>query len=263
MNILGAHVVVTGGASGIGAALAAEAIQRAAAHVVIVDRDEERCDAAARRIGPNCSWIAADLARHEAVTDVVQTATQRMGTVDIFCANAGIGTGASEQAPDEVWDEIWRINTLSHVWAAQALLPAWLERGSGHFLVTASAAGLLTNLGDAPYSVTKAGAVAFASWLSATYQHRGIGVSCLCPQGVNTPLLFPPGQDNLMATEVVKAQRILEADDVARFTWDAVESEEFLILPHEEVATYLQHRAKDPSRWLSAMNSLQQRLEQH
>lgn len=261
MRILGAHVVVTGGASGIGSALAAEALQRDAAHVVIVDRDEPRCEAAATELGDRCSWLAADLGSHEAVARVIDAATERMGTIDIFCANAGIGTGGSEQASDEVWDEIWRVNTMSHVWAAQALLPTWLERGSGQFLVTASAAGLLTNLGDAPYSVTKAGAVAFASWLSATYRHRGIEVSCLCPQGVNTPLLFPPGQENLMATEVVKAQRILEPADVATFTWDRVEASEFLILPHEEVSTYQRHRAADPDRWLSAMNSLQQHLE--
>jgi NAD(P)-dependent dehydrogenase (short-subunit alcohol dehydrogenase family) len=156
------------------------------------------------------------------------------------------------------------VNLMAHVYAARALVPGWCERGRGHQLVTASAAGLLSNLGDAPYSVSKHGAVALAEWLSITYGDRGVGVSCLCPQGVRTPLLFGAAggmADGALATEVVKAQRILEPEEVADVTVAALAEDRFLILPHEEVADFERARAADRERWLAAMRRLQARLD--
>ena len=152
---------------------------------------------------------------------------------------------------------------MAHVYAARALLPAWLERGRGYLLTTASAAGLLTNLGDAPYTATKHAAVGLAEWLSITYGDRGVTVSCLCPQGVRTPLLFGGAgspADGALATEVVKAQRVLEPEEVADVVVDGIRTEDFLILPHPEVADYERARAGDRQRWLRSMRRLQARL---
>jgi NAD(P)-dependent dehydrogenase (short-subunit alcohol dehydrogenase family) len=209
--------------------------------------------------------LAADLATADGNRRLVETAIEVMGAVDLFCANAGIGSGQGPEAADEVWERVWRINTMAHVWAVRALLPGWLSAGSGYLLVTASAAGLLTNLGDAPYSVSKAGAVAFADWMAVTYGRStptepGIGVSCLCPQGVRTPLLFPEGADNVLATEVVKAQRIIEPSQVADAVVEGLADERFLILPHAEVEGYVLAKATDRGRWLRSMRKLQAML---
>ena len=182
------------------------------------------------------------------------------GRLDLFCANAGIGTAMGVEAPDAVWEQIWHVNVMAHVYAARALLPRWLEDGEGHLLVTASAAGLLSNLGDAPYSATKHAAVGLAEWLSITYGDRGVHVACLCPQGVRTPLLFgAPGSagDGALSTEVVKAQRVIEPEEVAESVVEGLRDERFLILPHPEVADYERARAGDRERWLGAMRRLQ------
>lgn len=270
MQIPGTRIVITGAASGIGKALADRFADLDAQSLVLADVDEERLAATTLELTtqhPDVRIMAvtADLATADGNRQLVEDALGFMGAVDLFCANAGIGSGMGPEAPDEVWDRVWRINTMAHVWATRALLPGWLEAGSGYLLVTASAAGLLTNLGDAPYSVTKAGAVAFADWLAVTYGRPapgepGIGVSCLCPQGVRTPLLFPEGADNVLATEVVKAQRILEPSEVADAVVEGLGDERFLILPHEEVERYMVAKATDRGRWLNAMRKLQRAL---
>lgn len=271
MNRTDAVVVVTGAASGIGAALATRFADEQAAAVVLVDLDEVAATAVATQIRDDAPtradgtpvdvWaIGCDVADEHALGETITAVMSRNGPVDLFCANAGIGTAADVTAPTDVWQQAWDVNVMAHVHACRVLVPTWIERGRGHLLVTASAAGLLSNLGDAPYSVTKHAAVAFAEWVSITYGDRGIGVSCLCPQGVNTPLIYGGPGDGTLATDVVKLQRILEPDDVAAFTAAALDRDEFLILPHEEVAGYEQARASDRERWLATMRKLQAHL---
>jgi NAD(P)-dependent dehydrogenase (short-subunit alcohol dehydrogenase family) len=266
-------VVVTGGGSGIGAALVAQLAERGAAAIVVADLAGDHATAVAERVAdaaPDVEvWArAVDVADATAVDGMITEVVARHGRVDLYCSNAGIGTGAGVDAAEEVWNRTWAVNVMAHVHALRSLLPMWLETGRGHLLITASAAGLLTNLGDAPYSVTKHAAVGFAEWVSITHGDAGVGVSCLCPQGVRTPLLFGadagsrPGVDvdGALAAEVVKAQRILEPDHVAELTAEALERGDFLVLPHEEVAEYERARAGDRERWLAAMRRLQARL---
>lgn len=267
MELTDAVVVVTGGGSGIGAALVERIAAERPAALVIADIVAADADAVRDRVAPispdSDIWTATlDVADEEQVVALVAAVEQRSGPIDLFSANAGIGSAMGIDAPDEVWERVMGVNLMSHLYAARALVPGWCERGRGHLLVTASAAGLLTNLGDAPYTVSKHGAVALAEWLSITYGDRGVGVSCLCPQGVRTPLLFgAAGADGALATEVVKAQRILEPEEVAEVTVAALAEDRFLILPHEEVAAFEQARAADRGRWLRAMRKLQARLD--
>jgi NAD(P)-dependent dehydrogenase (short-subunit alcohol dehydrogenase family) len=259
-------IVVTGGGSGIGAALAARFAAEAPRAIVLADIAEANARAVAEEIsaahpGVVVEHLACDVSVEAELVAIIDRTTSRHGTIDLFCANAGIGTAMGVEAPDDLWQQIWSVNVMAHVYAARALLPSWLERGRGHLLVTASAAGLLTNLGDAPYSVTKHGAVALAEWLSITYGDRGITVSCLCPQGVRTPLLFGSGAgDSALATDVVKAQGVLEPEVVAEVTLEGIRNDQFLILPHPEVADFERARAADRQRWLSAMRRLQARV---
>ncbi len=269
MELDGAVIVITGGGSGIGAALAEQLVQERPAAVVVVDLHAEHAEQVAARLSAGAPdgtevWSRGiDVSDGAALAALFDDVEQRHGLVDLFCANAGIGTAQGLDATEETWDRVWQVNVMAHVRAARLLVPRWLERGRGHLLVTASAAGLLSNLGDAPYSVTKHGAVAFAEWLSITYGDQGIGVSCLCPQGVRTPLLFGPGDGpapDELALVAVKLQRILEPSEVAEFTVQSLRRDEFLILPHEEVADYERARAGDRTRWLSSMRRLQARL---
>lgn len=267
MELEGAVVVVTGGGSGIGAALVERIARAAPSALVVVDLDEGAADAVRHRaavLAPGTDvWHASvDVADEAQVRELVHDVGRRNGIPDLFCANAGIGCAMGLDAPDEVWERVMAVNLHAHLYAARALVPLWLERGNGHLLVTASAAGLLTNLGDAPYTVSKHGAVALAEWISITYGERGVGVSCLCPQGVRTPLLFGAagGDERTLATDVVKAQRILEPEEVAEVTVAALAEDRFLILPHEEVADFERARAGDRERWLGAMRRLQARI---
>ncbi len=269
MQLDGSVIVITGGGNGIGAALAERFVRERPAAVVLADLQPEAVEAVATRLADGAPagvevWArACDVAAEDDLGALLADVEERHGLVDLFCANAGIGSAQGLDASEDTWDRVWQVNVMAHVRAARLLVPRWTERGSGHLLVTASAAGLLSNLGDAPYSVTKHGAVAFAEWLSITYGDQGVGVSCLCPQGVRTPLLFGTVDGEApdeLALEVVKAQRILEPEDVAEFTAAALAADEFLILPHEEVADYERARAGDRGRWLSSMRRLQARL---
>ena len=260
-------IVITGGAGGIGAALAHRFAAEGPANLVLADRDLNGARAVAEAVAPGvsgqCVARQLDVAQAGANEALVADVEADIGPIGLFVANAGIATGASEQADDDVWDTIWDINTMAHVRAARALVPLWLERGGGYLLTTASAAGLLSNLGDAPYSVTKAAAVAFAEWVSITYGDRGGRVSCLCPQGVRTPLLFPPGEDGEdtpLAADVVRSMNIIEPEDVAESVIAGLADERFLILPHEEVGRYAAHKGADRDRWLAGMGKLQASL---
>jgi NAD(P)-dependent dehydrogenase (short-subunit alcohol dehydrogenase family) len=261
VNLEGRAAVVTGGASGIGRALALRFAQEGARSVVVADLDEARVKEVAGEIGDAGLGVACDVADHVQVTELIDAAREHAGGIDVFCANAGIGTGLGEDAPDEAWDAIIGVNVLGHVYAARQLVPYWLEHGEGYFVSTASAAGLLSQIGDAPYAVTKAGAVAFAEWLAITYGERGIRVSCLCPMGVNTPLLTggleQEGQEGVGARVVAAAGTLLEPEDVARDVVEAMREERFLILPHPEVGEFMRRKGDDHDRWLAGMRRLQ------
>ncbi|WP_225845886.1 SDR family oxidoreductase [Streptomyces sp. HPF1205] len=246
----GAAVVVTGAGGGIGAALA-RAFAAEGARVAVNDLDADAAREVAREIG--AAVVAGD------ASDVVPAAREALGGgIDVFCANAGVGTGGGPEADEAAWELAWDVNVMAHVRAARALLPQWLERGSGRFVSTVSAAGLLTMIGAAPYSVTKHGALAFAEWLSLTYRHRGIRVHAVCPQGVRTAMLEASGT----AGDLVLAPNAIEPEDVARAVLAGIAEERFLILPHPEVANHYEARAAQPERWLRGMNKLQRRYEE-
>jgi NAD(P)-dependent dehydrogenase (short-subunit alcohol dehydrogenase family) len=244
-----ARVVVTGAGGGIGAALARR-FAAEGARVAVNDLDADATREIAAEIG-------AAAVPGDASTVVPAARSALGGGIDIFCANAGVGTGGGPEADDAAWELAWDVNVMSHVRAARALLPEWLERGEGRFVSTVSAAGLLTMIGAAPYSVTKHGALAFAEWLSLTYRHRGVRVHAVCPQGVRTAMLRSTG----IAGDLVLAPNAIEPEDVAQAVLDGIAAERFLILPHPEVAGYYAARAAQPDRWLVGMNKLQRTYE--
>ncbi|MFJ6751107.1 MULTISPECIES: SDR family oxidoreductase [unclassified Streptomyces] len=242
-------VVVTGAGGGIGAALARR-FAAEGARVVVNDLDEAKAKNTADEIG-------AVAVPGDASTVVPAARDALGGAIDIFCANAGVGTGGGPEASEDAWALAWDVNVMAHVRAARELIPGWLERGSGRFVSTVSAAGLLTMVDAAPYSVTKHGAYAFAEWLSLTYRHRGIDVHAICPQGVRTDMLAATGA----AGDLVLTPTAVEPADVADALFAAMADGRFLVLPHADVADYYTARAADPDRWLSGMNHLQQKLE--
>jgi len=259
MELRGRIAVVTGAARGIGYALAERFVAEGAAGVTVVDLNPADCRAAAERLGPAALDIAADVSDEGDLATVIERTEAEVGPIDLFASNAGIGVAQGIEAADETWDHLWHVNVMAHVKAARLLVPRMIERGGGYLLNTASAAGLLAQIGDAPYSVTKHGAVALAEWLAITYGDQGIKVSCLCPQGVNTDMLTGGGSDEL-SLETVRAQGVIEPEDVADAVIAGLADERFLILPHPEVATYAQRRAGDPDRWLAGMRRLQARI---
>jgi len=248
-------VVVTVAGHGIGRAIA-NWMAGAGARVVVNDLDGEAAESVAREIGAYA--VPGDAASEDGVNHLVDTAREQLGAVEVYFANAGVDVGHGLDTPAEDWAMAIEVNVLAHVRAAQRLVPTWLEGDGGRFVVTASAAGLLTMLGGAPYSVTKHGAVAFAEWLSATYGHRGVVVQALCPQGVKTRMLSDAGP----LQELLSHDTALEPEQVADTVWEALQDDRFLILPHPEVARYYQHRATDTDRWLAGMRKLQRRLDE-
>jgi NAD(P)-dependent dehydrogenase (short-subunit alcohol dehydrogenase family) len=253
MKVSGKVVVVTGAGSGIGAGLASRFAREGAAAVIVADID---LDAATRVAeGIDGQAMRVDVADDDSNRRLIEDVEAAFGPIDLFCANAGIAFEGNEQSPDDDWDRIWGINLKSHVFAARHLVPLWLGRGGGYLLVTASAAGLLSNIGAAQYTVTKHAAVAFAEWLSITYGERGIKVSCLCPQGVRTPMMEHAGKiAELLAASAVSPEEVAEA------VVAGLESEQFLILPHPEVADFMLRKATDLDGWIAAMQRLQSRL---
>ena len=265
MELQGKHTVVTGAAGGIGAALAAR-FHAEGASVVLSDLpSSDVADVAARleALRPGSAIaVPVDIGTEEGNRVLVQTAEDAFGPVDLFFANAGVGIGRDPMSPDSEWDIAFNVNVHAHRWAARHLLPGWLARGEGYFCSTASAAGLLSQIGSAPYSLTKHAAVAFAEWMSITYGDAGVRVSCLCPQGVNTNMLRS-GDDPAAGpgTAVVRsAGRVLEPEEVAEVVVRTIDAETFLILPHPEVLTYLQRKTGDYDRWLAGMRKLQARI---
>ena len=261
MDVAGKVVVVTGGASGIGRALVYRFADEGAKAIVVADLDQEGATDVATDLD-NAIAVACDVADPSHADVLISAAEQSFGPVDLFCANAGVAVGIGLGSPVD-WDLALGVNVRAHIAAAQRLLPGWLERKSGYFLATASAAGIASQIGSAPYAVTKHAAVAFAEWLSITYGARGVGVSCLCPMGVNTPLLNDGlgGEDSVGFRVVAAAAPVLEPDDVAGAVIEGLEAERFLILPHPEVLEFFQRKASDYDRWLAGMRRLQARVE--
>jgi len=254
-------VVVTGGASGIGRALAGSFARGGAAGTVVADIDVEGARAVARALaadGLAAEAVGVDVAEEVEVRSLVDKAEEVFGPVDIFCANAGILVGGGVEVPDSDWQRMWAVNVESHIYAARALVPKMLERGEGYLIHTASAAGLLTQIGSAPYSVTKHAVVALAEWLSITYGDAGLRVSCLCPQGVWTAMTGADDREHaVMAEATAGRDGMLEPEAVADAVLAAVGEERFLVLPHPEVAEYERRRAADRDRWLRSMRRVQ------
>lgn len=256
MNLQDKVVIVTGGANGIGRALCKRFAAEGARGVVVSDLDFD----AARQVADEINGLAVktDVANEADIIALVAKANEAFGPVDLFCSNAGIGgIPGFEQVTNEAWQNIWEVNVMAHIFAARAVLPQMLERGGGYLLNTASAAGLLTQIGSAPYSVTKHAAVAFAEWLSITYGDRGIKVSCLCPQGVKTNMLMASAEAGAAGFLLAGA---IEPEDAAEAVVRGLAEEKFLILPHPEVAEYFQRKANDYDRWLRGMRRLQDQI---
>jgi NAD(P)-dependent dehydrogenase (short-subunit alcohol dehydrogenase family) len=251
MDPEGRHIVVTGAASGIGRACAL-AFADQGATVTASDVDL----AGAEELG--LTAIQADVGREEDIVALISEAQQANGPIDAFFSNAGITgpPGGPPELGNDDWDLLWRVNVQSHIWAAKHLLPMMLERGEGYLLSTASAAGLLTQLGALGYAATKHAAVAVAEWIDITYRDRGVRASCLCPQFVNTPMVT----EGLDVEKLRQIAEILEPEQVADEVVQAFRDERFLILPHAEVGRYIRNRGADHERWLQGMRQLQAQL---
>jgi NAD(P)-dependent dehydrogenase (short-subunit alcohol dehydrogenase family) len=254
MELSGRHVVVTGGASGIGRAMARRFAAEGARAVVVADLDGTAAAVVAEEIGGLA--VETDVSKEAQIEALIRTAREQYGPIDLFCSNAGIpGPGGGPEAPDEEWQPTWEVNVMAHVWAARALLPEMVQRGEGYLLSTASAAGLLTQVSALAYSVTKHAAVAVAEWLAINYGDAGIKVSCLCPQGVRTPMLEIALEDPIGAAPLL-AEQLLDPEDVAEAVVVGLREETFLILPHSKVAEHMALKATQPERWLRGMRRL-------
>ncbi len=248
MDIEGKIVVVTGAASGIGKALCEAFHREGAKHVVCSDVNAEGAAATAADVGGTA--ITTDVSDEAQVDALVDRVEGEIGPIDIFWSNAGVARGGGMEVPTEGWQKVWEINVMSHVWAARKLVPLMTERGGGYLLNTASAAGLLNQIGSATYGVTKHAAVGLAEWLAITHGDQGIKVSVLCPQAVRTEMTR--GHED----HVAAVDGMLEVEPVAQMCMEAIKDERFLILPHEQVADYIKLKAGDYDRWIGGMRKL-------
>jgi NAD(P)-dependent dehydrogenase (short-subunit alcohol dehydrogenase family) len=249
--------VVTGGSGGIGLALAKRFAADGARAVVLIDLDAARAEAAAATVdAPVTLGLGLDVSDEAALAAAVEKVESEIGPIDIYCSNAGVARGR-DLGDDEDWDVSHRVHVLAHVYAARSVLPKMVQRGRGHFLITASAAGLLTNMDSAPYTVTKHGSAALAEWLAINHGDSGVTFGCLAPQGVNTAMLGDDGRDH-SATRA--AGGVLEPEDVAEAVVAAMREGRFLVLPHPEVHMFEQRRAGDRDRWLTGMRKVRAKL---
>ncbi|WP_415920480.1 SDR family oxidoreductase [Tateyamaria sp. SN6-1] len=248
MEIEGKTVAVTGAGHGIGAALARAAHQHGAKAVACMDIDHAAVHNISNVI--NALPVEVDVSDEARLLHAIDTVEDEIGPIDLFCSNAGVLPMGGIEVPTAQWDATWRINVMSHVWAARRLVPGMIARGGGYLLNTASAAGVLNQIGSAPYGVTKHAAVGLAEWLAMTHADDGIGVSVLCPQGVRTDMIA--GHEDHAAA----ADGILEPEDVAEIAIQGIKDETFLILPHEKVRDYMMLKASDNARWLGGMRKL-------
>lgn len=251
MKVQGKVVVVTGGATGIGRALCQRFKQEGARGIVVADIDASGIETVAQEVGGVA--VKTNVAVEADVVNLVNTAKDKFGQIDLFCSNAGIIRPGGVNTPNDVWQNVWDVNVMAHVYAARAVLPDMLARGEGYLLQTASAAGLLSQIGSATYSVSKHAAVAFAEWVALTHGDQGIKVSVLCPQGVRTKMLLGETGEK----QSFLAAGSVSAEEVAECVVKGLETEQFLILPHPEVLEYFRRKSSDYDRWLSGMRRLQ------
>jgi NAD(P)-dependent dehydrogenase (short-subunit alcohol dehydrogenase family) len=254
MEIRDKVVVVTGAASGIGQALARRFQAEGARRVVAVDLHEAGAQVTADELGGVA--MRADVGVEADVATVIERTEAEVGPIDLFCSNAGLALGADLVAPNHEWQRSWDVNVMSHVYAARYLVPRMIARGGGHFLITASAAGLLNQIGLAAYGVTKHAAVGFGEWLAITHGHEGIGVSLLCPEAVRTAMTA----NSSTATVAAAGDGMMEPEVLANFVIEGLSEQRFLILPHPEVLTYMRRKTDDYDRWIGGMNRLMRRL---
>ncbi len=264
MELNGRVVVITGGGSGIGEALAHAANDAGARHVVVADLNGTETQRVAAEIGG--TGVELDVRDEAAIRTLVDDTQDAHGPIDLFVSNAGYVTMAGVEDPNESIQNMWEVHCLSHIYAARAVLPSMIARGEGYLLNTASAAGLLTQIGSMSYSITKAAAVSLGEWLAISHHHQGIRVSVLCPQAVRTNIIqnSPDHQDrtedDAWEGGVASGDGVLEPADVAQMCLDAIREERFLVLPHAEVATYVERKATDRDRWLGGMRRFQSAL---
>jgi NAD(P)-dependent dehydrogenase (short-subunit alcohol dehydrogenase family) len=253
MNLKDKIVVVTGAASGIGRALAQRFAKEGARLVVCADLNGDGAAKTAKDVGG--AAFTVNVGKEEDIARLIETVEKEHGPIDLFCSNAGIGIGGGAEASNEGWQRIWDINVMAHVWAARHLVPRMIARGGGYLLNTASAAGLLSQIGSAPYAVTKHAAVGLAEWLSITHGDEGIKVSVLCPQAVRTAMTAgnPDG--------VASVDGMIEPDAVAEACVRAIEAEDFLILPHPQVLEYMRRKTADYNRWIGGMRKLNRKFQ--
>ena len=250
MDIRNKVAVVTGGASGIGAGMAERFAREGAAGVVVADVNLERAQGVAAKIGERALAVACDVSREADIQELARRTRERFGRIDIYFSNAGIlGRLGGIELEDALWDRMWQVHGMAHVWAARAVIPEMVQRGEGYFLVTASAAGLLNIVESAPYGVTKHAAVAIAEWLRIAYGRKGVRVSCLCPQSVQTDMTRD-------GTGSAGINGVLTPEQVGDVVVDTMREEGFLALPHPEVAKYFQAKGQDYDRWLGGMQKL-------
>lgn len=248
-------VVVTGGGGGIGRALARRFKQEGAKALVVADIDGDTASDVAQEVGG--LGIQADVSREADIINIVERTETEIGPIDLFCSNAGITGKCDLTTPNEDWQRIWEINVMSHVYGARAIVPRMIDRGGGYLLNTASAAGLLNQIGSASYGVTKHGAIGFGEWVALTHGHQGIKVSMLCPQAVRTAMTDNEG----MGTQAASVDGLLEPEDLAETVVEGLRAESFLILPHPQVLDYMRRKTSDYDRWIRGMNRLQQKIE--
>ena len=253
MDIQNRIAVVTGAASGIGRALALCFAEKGAAHVVCADIDGAGAAETAAKCGGTARTV--DVSDEDQIRDLIETTEAEIGPIDLFCSNAGIAISGGPEASNDGWQKIWEINTMSHVWAARHVVPRMIARGGGYLLNTASAAGLLSQIGSAPYAVTKHAAVGLAEWLALTYGDQGIKVSVLCPQAVRTEMTRG------MEDAVAAIDGMMEPSPVAQACLKAINDETFLVLPHPEVLDYMRNKTADYDRWIGGMRKLNRKFE--
>ncbi|MFJ5034162.1 SDR family oxidoreductase [Streptomyces sp. NPDC088560] len=256
MKIEGSVAVVTGAASGIGEAIAEALAAAGARGVVVSDIDAEGAEKVAAGIGAQALAVVADVADEASIQALVDRARERFGSVDIFVSNAGLTVTGSYDASDEDWKRALDVNMMSHVWAARAVVPAMLEAGRGHLVQTIAACGVLTAFGAAPYSVAKMGAVAFAEYLAVEYGHRGLGVSCLMPQAVNTPMLAASVSSNEQLAKLKEVSEVLEPEQVAKAALEAIEENRIHVFTHQGSADSFRQRAEDADVWVAQMRGI-------
>lgn len=255
MNLQDKVVLITGGGRGIGRALA-QRFHSEGARVLVADLDAHSASAVADEVGGH--GFGVDMGSEASVSSMLDAALDLYGRVDVFCSNAGILSVGGIDASDEVWQQAWQVNFMAHVYAARRLVPPMLERGDGAFVLTASAAGLLSQIGGAPYAATKHATVAFAEWLHLTHSHQGLRVVCVCPLGVRTAMLTENEGKEPLADHL--AQTAVEPEDVADATLASLREGRFLALPDPKALEFFQGKAMDYDRWLAGMNRLQRDL---